>query len=200
MHNYNTTGTNRLPRLNKMHNIEMITLKDIASYFNIDRRALMRWFKIFGIKHRSISEDNYRRYSNMTEEEIIKQTQSANIKMRKLMKLPEFKNNQMKKVMMAQCYGESKLEKRFKEFLSKQNNTFESQYQIGSYFADIAFLKQKLVVEIDGDYWHNLPEHKLRDKERDKFMKNEGWTILRVKEKDINRSIEESVNKVMEKL
>jgi very-short-patch-repair endonuclease len=52
------------------------------------------------------------------------------------------------------------------------------EYRNGRYRYDIAFPDIKLDVEIDGTR-HNLPEVKKRDIKRDKFSKEQGWTVLR---------------------
>lgn len=50
------------------------------------------------------------------------------------------------------------------------------------YEMDICFSEQKLDVEIDGDYWHNLSGAKERDKKRDEILKSKGWRVIRVPE------------------
>lgn len=34
-------------------------------------------------------------------------------------------------------------------------------------------------VELDGEYWHNKPDAKEKDKERDILLKKLGWKIIR---------------------
>lgn len=145
----------------------MITLKDIAAYYKVDRRQLMRWFKYFGISHRGISEDNKRRYSRMNQDQIKEQTKSANKKFRQLMKNPKWKANQVRKIMEAQNFKESKIERIVKEELNKRGLQFKEQHQICYWFIDITFPKDKLAVEIDGDYWHSLEKQKEKDKNKD---------------------------------
>ena len=51
------------------------------------------------------------------------------------------------------------------------------------YFADVGIPSLKLDIEHDGSYWHN----KLKDNMRDKNIKNVGWRIVRIKEKEFNK-------------
>ena len=60
-----------------MHNEEMKTIKQISEELGIVRISLMRVCKKYGIKTRTIAEDNYRRYETMTEEQKKEQTAKA---------------------------------------------------------------------------------------------------------------------------
>lgn len=53
---------------------------------------------------------------------------------------------------------------------------FYPQYPISKYFADFADPHSSLVIECDGDAWHD----KSRDQTRDEAMKALGWQILRI--------------------
>ena len=44
---------------------------------------------------------------------------------------------------------------------------------------DFAIPSQKLLFEIDGDYWHSRPGRNERDIKIDNFAKSEGWFVLR---------------------
>jgi very-short-patch-repair endonuclease len=64
----------------------------------------------------------------------------------------------------------------------------ESQYIIGPFVADFAFPDHKLVVECDGDYWHNLPHIQKKDKIKNYYYWKTGWRIVRLWEHEINAS------------
>ena len=53
---------------------------------------------------------------------------------------------------------------------------FRRQYPIGPYFADVACISKKLVVEIDGDHHAFQVE---ADARRTAVMEREGWRVLR---------------------
>lgn len=44
---------------------------------------------------------------------------------------------------------------------------------------------QKKIIELDGDYWHSLPGRKNDDRRRDRIYRSFGYSILRVKEKQL---------------
>lgn len=46
-------------------------------------------------------------------------------------------------------------------------------------------MHKKKVIEIDGDQHERFEEYKLRDKEKDKLLVENGWQVLRIKWKDM---------------
>ena len=62
---------------------------------------------------------------------------------------------------------------------------------------DLYIKDKKLCVYCDGDYWHNLPNAQKRDKRANKMLKKLGYKVLRFWEREINKSPETCVNKIM---
>jgi very-short-patch-repair endonuclease len=60
--------------------------------------------------------------------------------------------------------------------ISRLRPKFTRQLPIGFYFADFACRQAKLIVELDGSQHVNSE----RDARRDAFLAQEGWTVLRV--------------------
>lgn len=76
-------------------------------------------------------------------------------------------------------------------------NNFIPQFQVlDRYLIDIAFPKEKLAIECDGSYWHNLPKRIEGDKLRNRRLKKEGWKILRIPNKNIHNHVDQVVAKV----
>lgn len=63
---------------------------------------------------------------------------------------------------------------------------------------DIAVLDRKIAIYCDGDYWHNLPNYKQRDRKVNKILKEQGWVVLRFWEHEINENVNLCVAKVKE--
>jgi very-short-patch-repair endonuclease len=63
---------------------------------------------------------------------------------------------------------------------------------------DKVFFKQKVVVFCDGDYWHNLPNYKIRDEKQNKILKENSWIVLRFWEHEINNNPKECALKIKE--
>lgn len=66
------------------------------------------------------------------------------------------------------------------DWLIKNKIDFETQVRINSYYVD--FLINKTVVEIDGEYWHQLNNEK--DKIRDSEISSLGYKIYRIRAKE----------------
>ena len=62
---------------------------------------------------------------------------------------------------------------------------FRRQVPIGPYFADFACIKEKLIIELDGNSHDGCEEH---DRERDAFLHNDGWRTIRILNRDLMRS------------
>lgn len=92
----------------------------------------------------------------------------------------------------------SSAEVKLRDVLKKHNlNNFTPQFQaLDRYLIDIAFPEEKLAIECDGYYWHNLPKRIERDKLRDKRLRNEGWEILRISDKNIHENIDQVVKRI----
>jgi very-short-patch-repair endonuclease len=61
----------------------------------------------------------------------------------------------------------------------------EIEYQIGVYTVDICYPSLYVVIEVDGNYWHNFPFGLARDKRKTQFLEELGWKVFRYWEKDI---------------
>jgi very-short-patch-repair endonuclease len=55
---------------------------------------------------------------------------------------------------------------------------FRRETPIGPYIADFAWLSARIVVEVDGDS-HETDRGRKHDRQRDAFMRNHGFTVLR---------------------
>ncbi len=73
--------------------------------------------------------------------------------------------------------------------------TGDGKFWIKRFNPDFINTKNKGVIEMFGDYWHNLPEHKERDKERLKVYKEEGFATLVLWEHELKHPIQ-VINKV----
>jgi very-short-patch-repair endonuclease len=55
---------------------------------------------------------------------------------------------------------------------------FRRQDPIGQYIADFICLEKKLIIEVDGSQ-HALPDEILKDRQRDAWLKKEGYAVVR---------------------
>ena len=79
------------------------------------------------------------------------------------------------------------IEKKVKMQLSKNNIKFKQQYRIESKFYDFFIPDLNLLIETDGNYWHNLPNMVINDKRKDNIALANGYDLIRLKENIINQ-------------
>jgi very-short-patch-repair endonuclease len=61
---------------------------------------------------------------------------------------------------------------------------FRRQHPIGQYIVDFVCLERKLIIELDGGH-HALPEEIQKDKQRNDWLEDEGYTIVRFWDNDV---------------
>jgi very-short-patch-repair endonuclease len=83
--------------------------------------------------------------------------------------------------------------------LTKENIDFVFQYPLRGkygYIADFFISSYKLIIECDGEAWHN----KKRDNTRDAVLKKQGYKILRFTGTQIKNELQSCISKVMEEI
>ena len=75
---------------------------------------------------------------------------------------------------------------------------FRRQHPIGSWIADFCCPQRGLVVELDGSV-HGQPSQARRDTQRDKALKQAGYTVLRLPNGIVFEDPEAFVRKVLER-
>jgi cyclase len=76
---------------------------------------------------------------------------------------------------------------------------FRRQHPIGQFVADFYCHKAKLIIEVDGSI-HNLPDVKKMDKEKEEYLEQNGYVILRFSNNEIKTSIETVPGKITQTL
>ena len=72
---------------------------------------------------------------------------------------------------------------------------FRRQHPISLYIADFYCHKFKLIIELDGKY-HEEKEQKIKDQERDEVLKLNGLNILRFKNEEVEKNIDNVLIKI----
>ena len=73
------------------------------------------------------------------------------------------------------------------DFLRSQPVPFHRQKVIGNYIVDFYCAAARLVIELDGGQ-HYEQAGQTADRERDRFLKEKGLTVLRYSNEDVNRN------------
>lgn len=83
----------------------------------------------------------------------------------------------------------SKPELLLKEILDKNNIKYIQQYNIGRFIIDFYLPNNKIAIEVDGLYWHNLPKSKERDKIKNNIILENDIALIRFWENEITEEI-----------
>lgn len=61
-----------------------------------------------------------------------------------------------------------------------EDKNYKFEHPVGIYSVDFAWIEKKKAIEIDGAQHERFDEVKRRDRRKDKYLLENGWTILRV--------------------
>jgi len=78
------------------------------------------------------------------------------------------------------------------------NLKFRRQEPIGKYIVDFVCFEKKIVIELDGSQ-HIESNNSEKDRERDKWLSNEGFLVLRFWDNDIFKNLEGVLEAIREK-
>ncbi len=82
--------------------------------------------------------------------------------------------------------GPTSIERKVYQFLEDKGIPFEKQKLIKDKFLVDAFIPSRnLIIECDGEYWHNLDKIKKQDRAKDAYLFTCGFNLLRLKESEI---------------
>ncbi len=76
------------------------------------------------------------------------------------------------------------------DFLKGLSATVHRQKVIGRYIADFCIPKHRLVIELDGSQ-HYTRENRKNDSERDKFLSEQGFIVLRYTNRQIKENFQD---------
>ena len=64
---------------------------------------------------------------------------------------------------------------------------------------DFVSLKNRLVIEVDGEY-HQIPEQQLADQYRTDYLQNKGYRVIRFTNQQVMTDIESVMSKIIKSL
>ena len=99
----------------------------------------------------------------------------------------------------AQKINVSSIEIKIKDELEKLGISHIHQLPVkdGKFILDFYLPEYKLVVECNGDYWHQLPERIKRDKDLEEYVLSTGREIVFIWEHEINANSEKALHKAL---
>lgn len=105
----------------------------------------------------------------------------------------------LKATRASQKANPSSIEKAIWKELDKLSIEYKTQisFNNGKFIVDIYVPAQKLIIECNGDYWHNLPCKKERDKKLKEYAKNNDYGLVELWEHDIRKNSKQALLKAL---
>jgi very-short-patch-repair endonuclease len=92
------------------------------------------------------------------------------------------------------------IERLVENILLFNNVGFVKQYPYEIGIADFFVPESNLIIECDGDYWHNLSAYIKRDMRKTEWLENNDYLVLRFKESEIRDNLREVESHILEKI
>jgi len=160
--------------------------KEIAEYYKVSKTLVCKKMKQYCIDVKSVGQSRYWNDSRREHFRMLANTGVVGV----------FRNQNWK-------YHSTSIEKFFIDECERLNISYKRQYPIEKYGHQYDFYIEKynLLVEMDGEYFHNLPNQKVKDLEQMQRCVELGYTIVRITDKEIdkNRNIIEEIFNGFEK-
>lgn len=97
-------------------------------------------------------------------------------------------------------FRDTKIELAIEAELIKRNINYQKQVPLCKIaIVDFYLPEYRIVIQADGDYWHNLPDRKERDSQQDAVLTFNGFNVHRFWEHEINESVAKCINKIFNK-
>ena len=94
-------------------------------------------------------------------------------------------------------YRETSIEIKVEQELIKRGINYQKQVPLCNIaVVDFYLPEYRIVIQCDGDYWHNLPGRQDRDRQQDAVLTFNGFNVCRFWEHEINESVEKCLNKI----
>ena len=87
-------------------------------------------------------------------------------------------------------------ERLIEQELIRQCIPYNKQVPLESIAVVDFLLPSRIIIQVDGDYWHSLPQTKKRDNNQDFILGFKGYRIYRFWEKDIKKSACKCINQI----
>ncbi len=147
--------------------------KEISESYGVSKSLVCMKMKHYGIDVKSVGQS---RYWNDTRRDHFRMLANTGV-------VGVFRNQNWK-------YHSTYIEKFFIDECEKLNIDYKRQYPIEKYGHQYDFYipKYNLLVEMDGVYFHNLPNQKVKDLQQIERCKELGYDIIRITDKQIKKN------------
>jgi len=131
-------------------------------------------------------------YDNEFRRKISEETKSRGQEWRDKLRAIQIKKIKDKKIPTKDTKPELAME----DFLKNRNINYIKHWDYKYGIADFFIPNRKLIIEVDGDYWHTLPGREGKDRIKTKYLEEIGYDVLRIWESEMNKDIESVFDRI----
>lgn len=177
--------------IKKLYVDELWSIREIAKKFRLGSTTIV---DVLGEEKRSISEGALVAHKKYPE--IFKHSDETKETLR-VKRLDFIKKNPNQTAWRTKniSYPEKVFLEKITELGWDKKYSIVRELSVFPFFVDFAFVNENVAIEIDGSQ-HLLPDRKERDEKKDRLLIENGWTIIRISEKEIKKNIEETLTKI----
>lgn len=95
-------------------------------------------------------------------------------------------------------FSDTSIERKVENYLLFNEILYVKQFNTGVSIADFWLPESNLIIECDGDYWHNLPKNKERNTKQNILLEKNDYNLLRLSEHDINNNFNTCIERIIE--
>jgi len=92
------------------------------------------------------------------------------------------------------------IENQLRYALLRKGILFIEQASVGPWSLDFLIPEHNIVIEADGEFWHNNMKTRLKDRRKDAWLKSKGYTVFHFAGKEITSNADYCVEKILKSL
>ncbi len=160
----------------------------LAQVFHVHREVIKRRVKKLGLSRtaeQACTSPLFRKFMADIRKKVLLSNPKELYRLKKLLKRKDVIAARLDSL----CKVPTSIERLIYEQLDQRGINFEKQIIInGKFRVDVYLPKHRIIIECDGDYWHNLPRVKARDKSRNAYLKKCRYQVFHFWEHQIKQS------------
>lgn len=176
-----------LKTIKKLSRLAKARLKNPKNNPWFGKKHSLKARKKISLNHANIKGENNPLFGKHHSKETKKKISKSNTGKKTSLKTRKIRSKNRIKWMLTHSgkFIDTDIEIIVKNALNKLKIKYEHPFKVGNHLADFYLPKHNLVIECDGEYWHNMPGRKIRDRKQTKMMRNFGYKVKRFTGKQI---------------
>ena len=183
----------------RLYHTEQRPIREVSKIIGVSSRNVFEWFYDLNIPRRERSLAVAMQWTGNDE-----RRRTASKAMRAMIPIDfdeRRRNSVNANLVLQQQRGPTSIERIMAAALNDAGIIFEFQFAVGGKFlCDFALPAHLLIVECDGEYWHNTPRQRRQDASKDAYLQACGYTVIRFSDKQIRQDIHSCIQAIKTRL